>query len=139
MDDTTYLPVKLIGCGNLMRPMSFLMVVALYSAVNFINVKRANFTYESDFWQLFLLACNCQKDVRTKNMPVKCWWNWHLDEQRIRQQWIPVGLPAIQDFKKLTLNTIIEYDFFVCYCSYKWTIRMVNSSQKIYFIFIIYF
>ncbi len=43
-------------------------------AVNFINVKCS----KSAFWQLFLLTCNCQKDVHTKNAHVKCWWNWHL-------------------------------------------------------------
>jgi hypothetical protein len=37
------------------------------SAVRFINVKRANFTYDSTFRQLFLLTCNCQKDVCMKN------------------------------------------------------------------------
>ncbi len=50
----------------------------VFPAFNFINIKRANFTYESAFWQLFLLTCNCQKVVRTKNAHVKRWWNWHL-------------------------------------------------------------
>jgi len=49
-----------------------------FPGVNFINVKRANFKYESAFRQLFLLTCNCQKDVRTKNARVKHWWNWTL-------------------------------------------------------------
>ncbi len=39
--------------------------------VNFINVKRANFTYKSAFRELFLPLCNCQKDVSTKNACVK--------------------------------------------------------------------
>jgi len=50
-------------------------LVHCQSCVNFINVKHANFTYESAFWQLFLLTCNCQKDVRTKYAHVKHWWN----------------------------------------------------------------
>ncbi len=42
------------------------MLLKLTQGVNFINVKSENFTYESTFRQLFLLTCNCQKDVRTK-------------------------------------------------------------------------
>jgi len=30
------------------------------------------------FRQLFLLECNCQKDVHKKNARIKRWWNWHL-------------------------------------------------------------
>jgi len=31
--------------------------------INFINVKRTNFTYESAFRHLFLLTCKCQKGI----------------------------------------------------------------------------
>jgi len=46
------------------------------------------FFVRKSFWQLFLLTCNyveksCQKDVRTKNSCVKCWWNWHLNSRMV--------------------------------------------------------
>ncbi len=43
--------------------------------VNFINVLRARFSYETSyslvkFWQ--------KRHFRTKNVRIKCWWNLHL-------------------------------------------------------------
>jgi len=37
------------------------------SVVNFINIKRENFTYESLFWQLFLVTFWLWQKIRTKN------------------------------------------------------------------------
>jgi len=42
--------------------------------VNFINIKRSNFMYESLFLVTFWLWTN----FRTKIARVKHWWNWHL-------------------------------------------------------------
>ncbi len=50
---------KLMGCTGCRQFLNL-------SAVNFINVKHANFTYVSAFGQFFLLTCICQKDIRTK-------------------------------------------------------------------------
>ncbi len=36
------------------------------SGVNFINIKRANFSYETLFWQLFSSYMYVKNDVRTK-------------------------------------------------------------------------
>ncbi len=45
------------------------------SGVNFINIKRARFSYE--FWRQSQNVTR-KKDVRTKNSYVKLWWNWRL-------------------------------------------------------------
>jgi len=45
-----------------------------WSWVNFTNILRAHFSYESSF----KAEKSCSKDVRTKNSHVKRWWNWLL-------------------------------------------------------------
>ncbi len=42
---------------------------------------RTNFLYErrfSSFYYIHATRNSCQNDVRTKNLYVTCWWNWHL-------------------------------------------------------------
>jgi len=46
--------------------------------VNFINVKRANFSYECHVSAAFSSYMYVDNDVRMKNSYEKCWWNWHL-------------------------------------------------------------
>jgi hypothetical protein len=49
--------------------------------VNFINILHANFMSKSLFCSFFYLHVtreSCRKDVHTKNLCIKCWWNWHL-------------------------------------------------------------
>ncbi len=38
------------------------------TGVNFINVKRANFSYERHFGSFFLVTCTKKNDVRTQNL-----------------------------------------------------------------------
>jgi len=46
------------------------------SGVNFINILRANFLYERCFLELHVCRKSCRNDIHTKNLYVKCWWNW---------------------------------------------------------------
>ncbi len=51
------------------------VMMKLTPAVNFIKVKHANFLYERRF-SSYILALS-------KNLYVKCWWNWHLDVDEV--------------------------------------------------------
>ncbi len=79
-------------------------------AVNFINGKRTNFTYESLF-SSYVLALN---KLSYKNKWVKCWWNWHLYYMRLKTN----------DFKVTRLVNLI-YCFVLLFKvkSIIWTIR----------------
>ncbi len=51
------------------------------SSVNFIKVKRTNFSYErcfSSFFYVHVTRKIRRNEIRTKNAHVKCWWNRHL-------------------------------------------------------------
>jgi len=50
------------------------MLYIAYPGVNFINILRRHFSYES----AFCLSITREKDFCMKNAHVKCWWNWHL-------------------------------------------------------------
>ncbi len=56
------------------------MIVKLIPGVNFINVKRANFSYEHRFYTWVWLEKSCQNNVRTKNSHVERWWNWFQED-----------------------------------------------------------
>jgi len=43
---------------------------------------RTNFLYESHFSSFYYVhetRKSCQNNIRTKNLYVKCWWNWHQE------------------------------------------------------------
>jgi hypothetical protein len=44
--------------------------------VNFINVFFARFFVQNFGAKPNTIEKSCRKDVHTKNMCVKCWWNW---------------------------------------------------------------
>jgi len=46
------------------------------SCVNFINILHAPFMFESLFSSFSLLRVWLWANFRTKNLHVKCWWNW---------------------------------------------------------------
>jgi len=46
--------------------------------VNFINIFCVRFLYESAFVAKTKLEKSSAKHFCTKNVRVKCWWNWHL-------------------------------------------------------------
>jgi len=48
---------------------------------NFINILRANFSYQSLFRSFFLVTFWQKKHFRMKNSHVKCWWNWPLEKE----------------------------------------------------------
>jgi len=49
-----------------------------YTGVTFINILRAHFTYQSLLSSFSLLKVWLWANFRTKNVRVKCWWNWPL-------------------------------------------------------------
>jgi len=50
------------------------------SCINFINILRAHFSYESLLSSFSLLRVWLWTNICTKNAPVKCWWNWLLHD-----------------------------------------------------------
>jgi len=56
-------------------------LMKLSPGVNFINIFCAIFSYESLFWQLFLVTFWLWQKICTKNLCVKCWcnqWQWSI-------------------------------------------------------------
>ncbi len=48
---------------------------------------RTNFSYQrrfSSFYYVHATRKSCRNDVRTKNLYVKHWWNWHLVKQNVK-------------------------------------------------------
>jgi len=46
--------------------------------VNFINILRSHFSYKSLLNSFSLLRFWLWTNLRTKNVHIKCWWNWLL-------------------------------------------------------------
>jgi hypothetical protein len=63
-----------------LTPFFLRCIVSRAAVVIFINILRTNFLYKSLFGSFSYLHVTreSKKDVRTKNLHVKCWWNWHL-------------------------------------------------------------
>jgi len=55
----------------------FATCILLLAAVNYINILRVCFSYESLFGSFLLVTFWQKKPFRTKKACVKCWWNWH--------------------------------------------------------------
>jgi len=52
-------------------------LMKLTPAANFINILRVHFSYESLLSCFYLLRVWLWTNFCTKNVLVKCWWNWH--------------------------------------------------------------
>jgi len=66
------------------------------SRVNFINILRAHFLYKSLLSSIFLLRVWLWTNIRTKNAPVKCWWNWPLPSETPKWYRVFHGLGQVQ-------------------------------------------
>ncbi len=99
-------------------------------AVNFINVKRANFTYKSIIQQLFLLTRNCQKDIRTKYACIKRWRNWHLYyfAKKLQIQLKHVSREKLRktfSYKKAASKVLVKSLFYLRFFSFQFTFGSV--------------
>ena len=48
------------------------------AGVNFINILSTNISYEHRFGSFFYVQVTYRNIICTKNLRVKCWWNWLL-------------------------------------------------------------